>query len=80
VDGEWNKDDMTGSPAPASDDNTRRDFSHTHTYKLLLIGWFVAMVMARGAGEGTQRGTAVRETRRRDGNDVTGMRYNGTMG
>jgi hypothetical protein len=80
VDGEWNKDDTMGSPAPASDNNAHRDFSHTHTYELLLVGWFVAMVMARGAGEGAQRRTAVRETTRRDGDDVTGMQYNGTMG
>jgi hypothetical protein len=80
VDGKWNKDDMTGSPASASDNNTHGDFSHTHTYELLLVEWFVAMVMARGAGEGAQRGTAVRETRRRNGDDVTGMQYNGTMG
>jgi hypothetical protein len=57
-----------------------RDFSHTHAYELLLIGWFVAMVMARGAGEGAWRGTAVREMRRRDRDDVTGMRYDRTIG
>jgi hypothetical protein len=73
VDGKWNKDDMTGSPAPASDDDVHGDFSHIHTYGLLLVGWFVAMVMARGAGEGARHGTAVRETTRRDGDDVTGM-------
>jgi hypothetical protein len=72
VDGEWNKDDTTGSPAPALDDNAHGDFSHTHTHELLLIGWFVAMVMARGAGEGTWHGTAAREMMRRDGDDVTG--------
>jgi hypothetical protein len=70
---------MTGSPAPALNDDARGDFSHTHAYELLLIGWFVAMVMARGAGEGARCGTAVRETTRRDGDDVTGMRYNRTM-
>jgi hypothetical protein len=80
VDGEWNKDDMTGSPAPASDNDMCGDFSHTHAYKLLLVGWFVAMVMARGAGEGAWYGTAARETMRRDRDDVTGMQYNGAMG
>jgi hypothetical protein len=75
-----NKDDTTGGPAPASDDDAHRDFSHTHAYGLLLIGWFVAMVMARGAGEGAWCGTAAKETTRRDGDDVTGMQYNGTMG
>jgi hypothetical protein len=80
VDGEWNKDDTAGGPAPASDDDARGDFSHTHAYELLLVGWFVAMVMARGAGEGARHGTAARETTRMDGDDVTGMQYNGTMG
>jgi hypothetical protein len=80
VDGEWNKDDTTGGPASASDDDAHGDFSHTHAYELLLIGWFVAMVMARGAWEGAQRRTAARETMRRDRDDVTGMQYNGTMG
>jgi hypothetical protein len=69
-----------GSPAPASDDDACGDFSHTHAYELLLIGWFVAMVMARGAGKGARRGTAAREITRRDRDDVTGMRYNETMG
>jgi hypothetical protein len=73
VDGEWNKDGTMGGPAPASDDDVCGDFSYTHAYELLLIGWFVAMVMARGAGEEAQHGTAVRETRRRDRDDVTGM-------
>jgi hypothetical protein len=72
VDGEWNKDDTTDGPAPASDDDVHGDFSHTHAYELLLVGWFVAMVMARGAGEGAWRGTAARETTRRDGDDGIG--------
>jgi hypothetical protein len=73
VDGEWNKDDMTGGPASALDDDTCGDFSHTHAYEFLLVGQFVAMVMARGAGEGARRRTAARETTRRDRDDVTGM-------
>jgi hypothetical protein len=59
VDGEWNKDDTAGGPAPASDVDVCSDFSHTHAYELLFVGWFVAMVMARGTGEGAWCGPGV---------------------
>jgi hypothetical protein len=80
VDGKWNKDDTVGGPAPALDDNMCRDFSHTHAYELLFIGWFVATVMARGTGEGAWHGTAVREMTGMDRDDVTVMWYNGIIG